>query len=58
MPRPTYWYGLDECLPQFSDTLLMFRLKALRPDKYRERGIEVKTTASTAATNAEPQAPR
>lgn len=36
--KPVFYQGI-QCgeVQEYSDTLLMFRLKALRPDKYRER---------------------
>ena len=39
----------------YSDTLLIFRLKALRPDLYRERPVKLPlppTPAATAASDA------
>jgi hypothetical protein len=39
--RPVFWKGVEVGhVREFSDTLLIFRLKALRPDKYRERVVE------------------
>jgi hypothetical protein len=36
--RPVFYKG-EQCgeIREYSDTLLIFRLKALRPEKYRER---------------------
>ncbi len=36
--KPVFWKGKKVAtVKQYSDTLLMFRLKALAPEKYRER---------------------
>ena len=52
--KPVFYKGeIVGSIPQYSDNLLMFRLKALRPDKYRERFIQLQPP--TPFSNADPK---
>ncbi len=44
--KPVFYLG-EQCgvIQQYSDTLLMFRLKALKPEVYRERALKVQLPA-------------
>jgi hypothetical protein len=44
--RPVTVAGKREVVKEYSDTLLIFLLKGLRPDKYRERS-EIRATVAT-----------
>ncbi|PON11101.1 hypothetical protein C2W62_46595 [Candidatus Entotheonella serta] len=50
--KPLFYQG-HQCgtVQEYSNVLLMFRLKALRPDLYRERAVTVQLPAQAARTS-------
>ncbi len=54
--KPVFYMGeIVGEIPQYSDNLLMFRLKALRPEKYRERSIPLQSPTPPTKAAPEPQ---